>query len=157
MINHLRRTLLERTASLGMLAAATALGLVRAGAARASDWNKVAFRAEKPAETVKDIGAANAVPSQDITIRAPEIAENGAIVPIEITSRIPGTESIAIVTDNNPFPLTAIFDVSNGAEGFAATRIKMGRTSAVKAYVKAGDKYYVASRDVKVTIGGCGG
>lgn len=157
MIDKLRRTLLKGTAAIPALAAGAALGLLRAGNAWASDWNKVAFRAEKPAESVKDIGATNAVQSGDISIRAPEIAENGAVVPIEITSNIPGTESIAVVTENNPFPLSAIFDVSNGGEGYASTRIKMGKTSSVKAYVKAGDKYYVASRVVKVTIGGCGG
>jgi sulfur-oxidizing protein SoxY len=155
--NRLRRTFLKRAGMFAALAAGTAAGLLRATAAWALAWNQVAFRADKAADTIKDIGATNAVESKDIAIKAPEIAENGAVVPIEITSNIPGTESIAIVTENNPFPLTAIFGVANGAEGYASTRIKMGKTSLVKAYVKAGDKYYVASRQVKVTIGGCGG
>ncbi len=155
-MNLLRRTVLKQAASFMTLVATGASGMWSV-LARAAERNEGAFRAEKVADTIKDLGVANAAPSQDIRIKAPEIAENGAVVPVEVTSGIPGTESITIVTDNNPFPLTAIFNVNNGAEGYVATRIKMGKTSTVDAYVKAGGKDYVASREVKVTIGGCGG
>ena len=92
-----------------------------------------------------------------ITLTAPEIAENGAIVPLEITSRIPNTESIYIFADKNPQPLVAEFDFTGATEPFVSTRIKMGETSKVRAIVKAGGKFYATARDVKVTIGGCGG
>jgi sulfur-oxidizing protein SoxY len=94
--------------------------------------------------------------SRDIAITAPDIAENGAVVPIAITSRIPNTESISIVAEKNPFPLTATFDVSNGAEPYASVRIKMGQTSNVRAIVKADGKFYTTAKEVKVTVGGCG-
>jgi sulfur-oxidizing protein SoxY len=79
------------------------------------------------------------------------------VVPVEITSSIAGTDSIAIVGEKNAMPLIADFKLMNGAQGFVSTRIKMGATSNVTAIVKAGGKVYKASKEVKVTIGGCGG
>lgn len=155
-MDSVRRTFLKMAGAAGGLAVAMATGLVKVGAAFAA-WDKAAFGQKSATAAVHDIGAGNAVESKDILIKAPEIAENGAVVPIEVTSKIPNTESISIVAAHNPFPLTAIFAFENGAEGYVSTRIKMGKSAAVKAYVKAGGKYYVASRDVKVTIGGCGG
>ncbi len=87
----------------------------------------------------------------------PEIAENGAVVPIEITSRIPGTTSISVVAEKNPFPLVAHFDFLEGALPFVKLNMKMGETSDVRVIAQAGGKSYSASRNVKVTIGGCGG
>src|SRR5262252_3769372 len=102
-------------------------------------------------------GAAGAAPSKDIVIDAPEIAENGAVVPIEISSNIPGTTSIAVVADKNPFPLVGKFDFGPGAVPFLKLNIKMGETSEVRAIAQAGGKSYVATKEIKVTIGGCGG
>ena len=103
------------------------------------------------------VGAASAQESKDIQIKAPDIAENGAVVPVEVISRIPNTQSIAIVAEKNPFPLVASFAFAAGAEGYASTRIKLGQTSNVRALVKTADgKFYAASKEVKVTIGGCG-
>jgi sulfur-oxidizing protein SoxY len=93
----------------------------------------------------------------DISVKAPDIAENGAVVPVEITSNIAGTESITIIGEKNALPMIAQFDLSNGAQGYVSTRIKMGNTSNVRAVVKAGGKMYTAAKEVKVTIGGCGG
>jgi len=86
-----------------------------------------------------------------------QIAENGAVVPVEITCSIPGTTSMAIFVEKNPTPMVAQFDFMAGAESYISTRIKMGQTSLVRVAVKAGDKTYSASKEVKVTIGGCGG
>ena len=79
------------------------------------------------------------------------------MVPIEVTSRIADAESIALMVEKNPFPLLAYVDLANGAEAYLNTRCKMGQTSVVKVVVKAGGKHYIASREIKVTIGGCGG
>jgi sulfur-oxidizing protein SoxY len=138
-------------------AAAAALGPHAVLHAVAAEWNKAGFQAKAVDEVIKNLGASGATPSKDIIIKAPDIAENGAVVPIEVLSKIPNTQSIAIVADKNPFPLVASFDFANGAEGYASTRVKMGGTSDVRAIVKADGKYYTAMREVKVTIGGCGG
>jgi sulfur-oxidizing protein SoxY len=95
--------------------------------------------------------------STDIKLSAPPIAENGAVVPVTIKTTISGAESIALIAPNNPVPLVANFILDKGAPGYAATRIKMGKTGDVVAIVKAGDKLFSAKKEVKVTIGGCGG
>jgi sulfur-oxidizing protein SoxY len=92
-----------------------------------------------------------------VIIEAPEIAENGAVVPIEITSQVPGTRSIALVIDKNPFPLVAKFDFMEGALPFVKVNVKMGETSDVRAVAEANGKHYSATKNIKVTIGGCGG
>ncbi|OYX28249.1 MAG: thiosulfate oxidation carrier protein SoxY [Hydrogenophilales bacterium 32-62-9] len=106
---------------------------------------------------MKGLGVSAPVDSKDIIIKAPDIAENGAVVPVEVTSNIAGTTSIAILAEKNGTPLVADFTLSGGALGFVSTRIKMGQTSLVRAVVKAGGKSYTAAKEVKVTIGGCGG
>ena len=138
-------------------AAAFAAGCLRPVYLLAAEWNKAAFDAKALADTMKNIGASSATDSDQIQLKAPEIAENGAIVPVEITSRIPGTQTIYIVADKNPQPLVAIFEIQPGLEPFISTRIKMGESSKVRVLVKAAGKFYVTSQEVKVTIGGCGG
>jgi len=155
-MNSLRRTFLKLTGGVGALAAAYAAGLVAIGQARAATWNKAGFEAKTLADVMKSLGAAGAVESKDITITAPDIAENGAVVPIAVTSKLPNTQQISIVAEKNPFPLAATFDVSGGGEGYVSARIKMGQTSDVWAVVKADGKYYVARKEVKITVGGCG-
>jgi sulfur-oxidizing protein SoxY len=145
-----RRLLLQGA---GVLAA----GLLAPLAALAATWNKEAFGAKSAAEALKGIGAGSAAPSGDVVLEAPDIAENGAVVPIEITSQVPGTRSIAVVIDKNPFPLVAKFDFMEGALPFVKVNVKMGETSDVRAIAEANGKYYSATRNIKVTIGGCGG
>ena len=145
-MNRLRRMLL------GALAAA----LARPFAAFAA-WNESAFGAKTTQDALKGIGAANPAPSKDIVIEAPQIAENGAVVPIEITSNIPGTSSIAVVLEKNPFPLAAKFDFKEGALPYVKVNVKMAETSNVRVVAAAGGKHHFATREVKVTIGGCGG
>lgn len=140
----------------------TILGTVAALAlfplrALAAEWNKPAFDARAVAEALKAIGATSIAESDKIDLKAPEIAENGAIVPVEITSRIPGTEAVYIIAEKNPQPLVAGFDFTGATDPFISTRIKMGETARVRVVVKAGGRFYATGREVKVTIGGCGG
>jgi len=123
----------------------------------AAAWNKDAFGAKTAADALKSLGAAGAAPSSALTIEAPEIAENGAVVPIEITSRIPGTTAIAVLVEKNPFPLAGQFQFLEGALPFVKLNVKMGETSEVRVVATAGGKHHVATREVKVTVGGCGG
>jgi sulfur-oxidizing protein SoxY len=148
-----RRRFLALTGSAGALALT---GLAAAPRVNAADWNKSAFESKALAEALKGLGAANADESRDINITAPDIAENGAVVPVAVTSKIPNTQSISILAEKNPFPLAATFNVANGAEPYASVRIKLGQTSHVRAVVKADGKFYTASKEVKVTVGGCG-
>ena len=120
-------------------------------------WNEQAFGAKTAADALKSIGATAAAPSKDILIEAPQIAENGAVVPIEISSNIPGTTSIAVVIEKNPFPLAGKFDFKENALPFVKLNVKMGETSDVRVVAVAGGKQFVATREIKVTIGGCGG
>jgi sulfur-oxidizing protein SoxY len=133
-----------------------AAGLLRVGDALAAAWNKPGFESKAVGDALKSIGAANLIESKDISITAPDIAENGAVVPVAITSKIPNTQSIAIIAEKNPFPLAASFDIANGAEPYASVRIKLGETANVRAVVKADGKFYTAAKEVKVTVGGCG-
>lgn len=154
-MNELRRSFLGFVCNTGALAIAAAAGLLKSGQARAA-WNKSGFESKAFAEAMKNLGVVNPADSRDIVITAPDIAENGAVVPIAVTSRIPNTQQISIVAEKNPFPLAATFDVANGGEGYVSTRIKMGQTSDVWAVVKAGGKYFTARKEVKITVGGCG-
>lgn len=156
-MNQLRRTFLKRTGAAGTIAVAIAAGLLKPGQVLAAEWNKAAFEATTTDNAMKNVGVAGAVESKDVQIKAPDIAENGAVVPVEITSKLPGITSIMIFVDKNQNPLLADVTLSNGAEAYVSTRIKMASTSHVRAVVKAGGKAYFATKEVKVTIGGCGG
>ena len=152
-MNVLRRRFLKASGGVAAFGAAVA-GLIPG--ALAATWNKAGFESKAASDALKNLGAAGAVETKDIVITAPDIAENGAVVPIAVTSRIPNTQSISIIAEKNPFPLAATFDVANGAEPYASVRIKMGQTSDVRAVVKAGGRFYTAAKEVKVTVGGCG-
>jgi len=154
-MNPLRRTFLKFTGSVGTLAGVAAAGLLKTTQAFAA-WNKPGFESKGVTDVMKSLGASSAVESRDIVITAPDIAENGAVVPIEVVSRIPKTQSISIVAEKNPFPLAATADFANGAEPYAYVRIKMGQTSNVRAVVKADGKFFMAVKEVKITVGGCG-
>jgi sulfur-oxidizing protein SoxY len=151
-MNLTRRTLLGRAAALGALASASLLKAAHTLAA----WNKSGFESKAVSEVMKSLGATGATEHAGIVITAPDIAENGAVVPIEVTSRIPNTQSISVIAEKNPFPLAATAEFSNGAEPWAYVRIKMGQTSNVRAVVKADGRYFTAVKEVKITIGGCG-
>jgi sulfur-oxidizing protein SoxY len=145
-MNRLRRTLLGALVAL----------LAKPFAALAA-WNENAFGAKTAQDALNGIGAASTVPSKDIVIDAPQIAENGAVVPIEIAVNIPGTSSLAVVLEKNPFPLAAKFDFKEGALPYVKVNVKMAETSDVRVVATAGGRHHVATREIKVTIGGCGG
>jgi sulfur-oxidizing protein SoxY len=149
-MNAVRRLLLQG-------AGALVAGLMAPVAALAAAWNKQAFGAKTVSDALKGIGFVDASPSGDVVIEAPSIAENGAVVPIEITSNVPGTRSIAVIAEKNPFPLVAKFDFLEGALPYVKVNIKMGETADVRVVAEANGKHYVASKNIKVTIGGCGG
>jgi len=130
-------------------------GLLTLEQARAAVDTQV-FQLKTMDETVKALGG-KLEESKDIELTSPDIAENGAVVPIAVTSRIPKTEEIYILVEKNPSPLTATFTLMEGTEPFISTRTKMGQTSNVYAIVKADGKLYSAVKETRVTLGGCGG
>lgn len=145
----------RRTVVIGLAAAfgAVLLKPLAALAARNDD----AFKAKSAVDAMRALGMSGAQESGDIVIRAPDIAENGAVVPIDITSNIPGTTSIAVFIEKNPFPYTGSFDFAAGAVPFVHLRAKIGESTPVRVVVAAGGKHYTTAKEVKVTIGGCGG
>jgi sulfur-oxidizing protein SoxY len=158
-MNHfqLRRKTLRAAGACFAWAAGLGTGLLRAGDALAAAWNKAGFSAQAVPEALKSLGATALTDSKDIVITAPDIAENGAVVPVAVTSKIPNTQSISIIAEKNPFPLAATFDIEPGLEPYVSTRLKMGQTANVRAVVKADGRFYTVVREVKITIGGCGG
>ena len=124
--------------------------------ALAAVWNKPAFETAKLSEATKNLDIHDEIASQDIQIIAPDRAENGAIVQVEVKSNIANTESIAILVEKNPTALIAHFKFSNGAEPFVVTRINMAETSDIKIIVKAGDQYFTNTKNVVVLENGCG-
>ncbi len=155
-MNIQRREVIKLSAGLAALVAA---GLMspQAAFAQQSAWNKAAFDAKSVGDVIRALGGALAENTKAITINAPDIAENGSVVQIGVASALPDTQSISILVEKNPNTLAASFNVSEGTEPNVTTRVKMGQTSNVHAVVKAGDMYYMATREVKVTLGGCGG
>lgn len=122
-----------------------------------AQWVGAAFSTSDKSEALKLIGAENPVESEAVTLKTPEIAENGAIVPVSVSSTLDEVSSISIFVDKNPNPLTSQFDISPDMESSVSVRIRMGETSMVSAVVIAAGKAYKTSKEVKVTIGGCGG
>jgi sulfur-oxidizing protein SoxY len=155
-MNALRRNVLKGAAGAGAVAVAVAAGLLKPTQAMAA-WNKGAFEAKSVGDVMKNLGVSAPADSKDISIKAPDIAENGAVVPVEVSSGIAGITSIIVIAEKNASPLIGTFNLSGGTQGFVSTRIKMANTSLVRAVVNAGGKSYTAAKEVKVTIGGCGG
>ena len=154
-MNIKRRQAIRAGSNLALVAAAISAGVLPTSAF--ANWNKAAFEAKNMADVLKAIGGASAEKSTDIIITAPDIAENGAVVPVAVASKIAGTQSILILVEKNPSSLAAEFEILPGTEANVGTRVKMGQSSNIHAVVKAGGKYYVATKEIKVTLGGCGG
>ncbi|HET7728828.1 MAG TPA: thiosulfate oxidation carrier protein SoxY [Usitatibacter sp.] len=153
-----RRKVLQGTGGMMVMGLAVAAGIFKPGSAWAQQgWNKSAFETKTLADAVKAMGGAQPVESKDIAITSPDIAENGAVVPFTIASKIPKTESMALLVEKNPSILAASFNIPEGTEPWVNTRVKMGQTSNVIALVKADGKFYYTAKEVKVTLGGCGG
>lgn len=153
-----RRSFLKGTLATGVAAVAVNAGLLTPSAVLA-DWNQAAFDSKKVDDAIKAaFGTSATSESGDVMLKAPEIAENGAVTPVTVdATKMNGVEAIAILADKNPKPLVCIYNYSGLALGYVSTRIKMGETMNVIAVVKAGGKLYKAQQQVKVTIGGCGG
>ena len=154
MIDLERRKVLKAGGSFGLLGLLASLGLVHSGVAMA-ERKAAVFEARSLDELLDAMGAGIPGNSDSIQLAAPEIAENGAFVPVTITSNLPRTEQISILVEKNPNTLAANFILPEGTEGLITTRIKMGQTDNVIALVKAGGKFYRVSREVRVTVGGC--
>ena len=121
-------------------------------------WPKKSFDIKDLTESVSSVyGHSNLEESSKVKLKAPEIAENGAIVPINVSTTLDNVESIMIFVENNPQPLSSGYKLTSLSEPSIGTRLKMGKTSNVMAAVKSGDKVYTSTQEVKVTIGGCGG
>jgi len=146
---------MQRRSFLQLMLGAGAAVLLAPIQVLAAIWNKAAFEATTRAEAVQGLEIPVETPSREIEILAPDFAENGAVVQVEVRSRIAGTEAIAILVDKNPTPLIANFMFSNGAEPAVVTRIKMAETSNVQAIVKVGDQYFSAVKLVEVSLSGC--
>ncbi|WP_428424890.1 thiosulfate oxidation carrier protein SoxY [Methylibium sp.] len=152
-----RREMLSRSAQLaGMLAA---LGMLPGVAmAQAAGYNTAAFDAKTMADLMKSLGAGAPVQSNDVTITGPDIAENGAVVPVGASTALPGVRRVLLLVEKNPSMLSAMFDVSDAVEANFSTRVKMGQSSNVFAVAMMADgKVLYAAKEVKVTLGGCGG
>jgi len=153
-----RTKVLQGTGGMAVMGLAMAAGLFKPGSAWAqAGWNKAAFETKSLNDVVKALGGSAAAESKDITINSPDIAENGAVVPFTIESKLAKTEQVALLVEKNPNILAASFGIPDGTAPWVNTRVKMGQTSNVIALVKADGKYYYASKEVKVTLGGCGG
>jgi sulfur-oxidizing protein SoxY len=158
-MNSRRRSFLQTGGGMTLLTMLAATGWLRPRDAAAADaWNAAAFDTKSMDDTMKALGGGAPVPSKAITfVQTPDIAENGAVVPVGIASTIPDTQSIAILIEKNPNMLAAVFDIPAGTDPSISTRVKMGQSSNIVALVKADGKYYYAAKEVKVTLGGCGG
>lgn len=154
-MNQQRRDVLRLSTVLGL---AVAAGLISPFEALAAEgWNSAAFDTKNLNDTVKALGGRSAAPSIHLLINAPEIAENGAVVPISVTTALPNVQQIAILVEKNPNALSANFTIPPGTEAYVSTRVKMAQTSNVYALAKVDGKWLVASKEIKVTLGGCGG
>jgi sulfur-oxidizing protein SoxY len=153
-----RRTILKGAAAGGL--AGLTLGVFPFPAfadADAKNWPGDAFKAKNEAETLKALYGKNAEASDKVSLDAPEIAENGAVVPIAVTSTLPNVSGVAILVLENPNVLAAAYKIPAATQASVANRIKMAKTSKVVAVVESDGKLYSAGKEVKVTVGGCGG
>ncbi len=151
-----RRTLLKRSLAASAVSLAAGAGLLSAGSVMAA-WPKAAFEAKDvKGGLMAAMGMGDYTDSADIKIKAPDIAENGSVVPVTISTTLSGVEQIAIFATSNGSPMVASFN-THGSHAYVSTRIKMGKTGDILAVVKAGGTLHAHKKEVKVTIGGCGG
>ena len=146
-----RRDVLRFASVLGLMAASGLISTVQA-----EEWSRAGFNEKSLDAVFRVLGAEQMESGPGLTLTAPEIAENGAVVPVVVSSSL-AVEQIAFLVEKNPNPLAAQFFFTPHAEPFVATRIKMAETSRVFALVKTEGKWMVATKEIKVTLGGCGG
>lgn len=151
-MNSSRRTALKTT---GAFATLISLGLVTQSQAQAA-VDRASFQVKTVEDALKAIGG-QAASSDQVTVVSPDIAENGAVVPVGATSKLPNTTEIYLIVEKNPTPLSAAFFIPAGTTADVQTRLKMGQSTNVVAVVKADGKLFSATKETKVTLGGCGG
>jgi sulfur-oxidizing protein SoxY len=153
-----RRKLLTGTSVAAIISPFLGLGVLVPTRTIAAEWQKTSFAARNINDALKAYGSTNAIETSDIMISAPEIAENGAKVEIEITSRIANTRSLAVFADKNPTPLCAEIEFGKNAQAYARIQVKLAESTRVRIIAKTQDgKNHVAFKEIKVTLGGCGG
>ena len=149
-----RREMLAQSATVAGLLAS--VGMLPATAQAA--WTAAAFESKTLADAVKALGGAAPVESKDVTVTGPDIAENGAVVPVGCSTTLPGVKRMMLMVEKNPSVLAAVFDVTDAVDASLTTRVKMGQSSNVFAVAMMGDgKVLYAVKEIKVTLGGCGG
>ena len=151
-----RREMLSQSARVAAMLAA--VGMLPTVAQAQGSYNTAAFAAKNMAELMKALGAGAPVESKDVTVTGPDIAENGAVVPVGASTALPGVKRLLILVEKNPSLMCAMFDVSDAVEPAFSTRVKMGQSSNVMAVAVMGDgKVLFSQKEIKVTLGGCGG
>lgn len=152
-----RRELLSHSAAVAAMLAA--VGMLPAMArAQSAAYNSAAFEAKNMADVMKALGAGAPVESKEVTVTGPDIAENGAVVPVGASTALPGVKRMLLLVEKNPSALSAVFDVTDAVEPNFSTRVKMGQSSNVYAVAMMNDgKVLFAAKEIKVTLGGCGG
>ena len=149
-----RRQMMTTSAQVAALMAGAGLLPTAAQAA----WPQAAFDAKNMADAARAFGGSAPVESKDVTITGPDIAENGAVVPVGCSSTLPGVKRLMILVEKNPSVLAAAFDVTDAVDASFNTRVKMGQSSNVYAVAMMADgKVFFAGKEIKVTLGGCGG
>ena len=155
-MNPQRRDTLKAGGGLGVLGLFAAAGLIKPEMAQAA-WNKTAFEAKNMEAAFAAFSAGKPAESADVVITAPDIAENGAVVPVGASSKLPNTTEMYLIVEKNPTPLSCGFMIPAGTAADVQTRLKMGQSTNVFAVVKADGKLFSATKETKVTLGGCGG
>lgn len=149
-----RREMLSQSARLAVLMGGAGLLPQLAHAA----YNTAAFEGKTMAEAIKSLGGNAPVESKDVVLTGPDIAENGAVVPVGVSTALPGAKRLLVLVEKNPNVLAAAFDVSDAVDANFSTRVKMGQSSNVYAVAMMGDgRVLFAQKEIKVTLGGCGG
>jgi sulfur-oxidizing protein SoxY len=152
-----RREVLSHSARVAVLLAGAGL-LPALACAQGAPWNAAAFEGKNMADVMKALGAGAPTASADVAITGPDIAENGAVVPVGASTTLSGVKRLVLLVEKNPNVLSAVFDVTDAIEANVSTRVKMGQSSNVYAVALMGDgKALYAQKEIKVTLGGCGG
>ena len=152
-----RRSVIKAGGGAALYSALASMGFFAANPAAAAAWKKDWFETKNSPDTLKTMGIGTTANSSDITITSPDIAENGAVVPVGVASKIGNTEMIALLVEKNPSMMAGFYEFSADAVPDVSMRVKMGQSSDVVAIVKADGKFYMAKKEIKVTLGGCGG
>ena len=149
-------SLLKKCSRWVAAAALAGLGLLPQAAQAA--WSQAAFEAKTMSDLMKALGTSNPAESKDVSITGPDIAENGAVVPVGAATTLAGAKRLLLLVEKNPNMLAAAFDLSDAVEPNISTRVKMGQSSNVFAVaITADNKVLYAAKEIKVTLGGCGG